>query len=74
MFLVLNLHSIPLTIEIPIFLFIFIFKNILFIYERERKREMERTQIGGEPEGERPADTPLSQEPGTGLDPKTLKS
>ena len=46
------------------------FKKRVFIYLTERERE--RAQAGGVAEGE--ACSPLSVEPDTGLDPKTLRS
>jgi len=51
----------------------FIFFNILFIHLRQRDKR-ERAWAGGEAEGEEEADSPLSQEPNVGLDPRTLGS
>ena len=44
-----------------------------FIYIRQRERERENKQGRG-PEGEGEADSPLSREPNTGLDSRTLRS
>ena len=46
----------------------FFFFKILFIHLRYR----ERARAGGEAEGEGEAGFPLSQEPGVGLNPRTL--
>jgi len=50
--------------------FFFSFFKILFIYLTERERE--GAQVGGGEEGE--AGSPLSREPDTGLDSRTLGS
>ena len=43
-----------------------------FIYSFEKERE--KAQTGGEAEGEREADSPLSWEPNMGLHPRTWRS
>ena len=43
------------------------------LFERERQHEW-RSMSGGEAEGEKEADSPLSREPDVGLDPRTLRS
>ena len=51
----------------------FLFSKILLIWERVREQERgwKRPQAGGRAEGE--ADLPLSREPKTGLNPRTLR-
>ena len=50
--------------------FLFCFFKILFMYLRERKKQQSR----GWAEGEGEADSLLSREPDSGLNPKTLGS
>jgi len=51
------------------------FSFLFFFHEREREREhLRRLGAKGEEERESQADSPLSGEPGVGLDPRSLGS
>ena len=47
----------------------YFFKDFVYLFEKERENEQ-----GGGTEGEGEADSSLSREPDTGLDPRTLRS
>ena len=49
-------------------------KDFIYLFEGERERGREKAhKWGGGAEGEREADFPLSREPNSGLDPRTLR-
>ena len=53
-----------------------IFLGILFIFFKDfiYWRERVKARVGGRTEGKGEADSPLSAEPGAGLNPRTLRS
>ena len=53
-------------------LYLWVLKKILFIYLTERARKHKQGELQVEGEGE--ANSPLSREPNTGLDLRTLRS
>ena len=55
--------------------FVLFFKDFIYLFERERESKREREhKWGGGAERKGEADFPLSSEPDSGLDPRTLKS